>query len=84
LFSVGSVGKPFPSVKIRIMSEDNKQIIAEGDNKEIIKYGEGAGSLMVKGSSVFQHYLNRVEVTKESFDSEGWFITGWSQLQLLS
>lgn len=71
----GAVGKPFPSVKFRIRSEDNKTI-AEGDHEKIVRYADGDGSLLVKGPSVFKEYLNLDNATKDSFDDDGWFITG--------
>lgn len=34
------------------------------------------GELLVRGPSVFQGYWNKPEATAESFDTEGWFLTG--------
>ncbi|MHB1959444.1 MAG: AMP-dependent synthetase/ligase [Acidobacteriaceae bacterium] len=34
------------------------------------------GELLVRGPSVFQGYWNKPEATAESFDAEGWFLTG--------
>eukprot|EP00111_Clytia_hemisphaerica_P008535 TCONS_00024927-protein len=72
----GSVGKPFPSVKFRIVSEDGRIVLCEGDSENIIQHQEGVGALEIKGESVFKGYLNLDNVTKESFNDEGWFLTG--------
>jgi long-chain acyl-CoA synthetase len=34
------------------------------------------GELLLRGPSVFQGYWNKPEATAESFDAEGWFLTG--------
>lgn len=76
IFSIGSVGKPFPSVKFRIVSEDGRIVLCEGDSENIIQHQERVGALEIKGESVFKGYLNLDNVTKESFNDEGWFLTG--------
>ncbi len=34
------------------------------------------GELLLRGPSIFQGYWNKPEATAESFDGEGWFLTG--------
>ena len=80
VFPIGSVGKPFPSVKFRIVTEDGETVLCEGDNENIIQHEGGVGALEIKGESVFKGYLNLDEVTKESFNNEGWFLTGVFQV----
>ena len=75
---LGSVGKPFPSVMIRIIADDGKTILCEGNNQSITQHQNGVGTLEIKGDSVFKGYLNRKDATEESFTSDGWFKTGIS------
>lgn len=60
----GHVGWPFPAVEARIVSED----IVDVPDGEV-------GELLVRGSQVFNRYLNRPDATAESF-VDGWFRTG--------
>jgi len=60
----GHVGWPFPGVEVRVVSEDGTDV-ADGD----------VGELLVRGTQVFNRYLNRPEATAESF-VDGWFRTG--------
>jgi len=57
---VGSVGKVFPSVKIKIVDKDEN----------------GVGEIHVKGPTVMKGYYQNEEATKEVIDSKGWFNTG--------
>ncbi|NUO49297.1 MAG: AMP-binding protein [Polyangiaceae bacterium] len=57
----GTVGRPLPSVEVRIVGEDGAP--AE------------SGELWVRGPSVFAGYHERDEATREAF-KEGWFMTG--------
>ena len=41
-----------------------------------LRLGDEDGSLEVRGPSVFTGYLNRPEVTADSFAPDGWFRTG--------
>lgn len=75
---LGSVGKPFPSVMIRIIADDGNTVLCEGNNLSITEHKNGVGSLEIKGKSVFKRYLNRKDATEESFTRDGWFITGIS------
>ena len=77
-FSIlGSVGKPFPSVKIRIIADDGKTVLCEGNHESITEHQHGVGTLEIKGDSVFKGYLNRKDATEGSFTNDGWFITGF-------
>jgi len=60
----GHVGWPFPGVEVRIVNEAGADVV-DGD----------AGELLVRGTQVFNRYLNRPEATAESF-VDGWFRTG--------
>ena len=55
-----SVGKPCPSLQVKIANPD----------------GDGIGDLCVKGPSVFREYYKDPEATAAVFDAEGFFNTG--------
>ena len=57
---IGSVGKVFPSVKLKIVNKDEN----------------GIGEIRVKGPNVMLGYYQNEEATKEVLDSKGWFNTG--------
>ena len=57
---LGSIGKKFPSVDVKIFEPDE----------------EGIGELLVKGPSVMIGYYNNEEATKAAIDQEEWFHTG--------
>ncbi len=61
----GSVGKPLPSVEIRLKSENGGIVTAEDE----------PGEIQARGPAVFLEYWGRPEITRESFD-DGWFRTG--------
>ncbi len=61
----GSVGKPLPTVEIRLKSENGGIVTAEDE----------PGEIQVRGPAVFLEYWRRPEITRESFD-DGWFRTG--------
>src|SRR5688500_15763543 len=60
----GSVGKPLPEVKFRLIDE----------NGEDVELGD-PGEIVVKGPNVFKGYWNRPEETESAF-IDGWFRTG--------
>ena len=60
----GHVGWPFPGVEVRIVNETGADV-ADGE----------VGELLVRGTQVFNRYLNRPDATAESF-VDGWFRTG--------
>ncbi len=62
----GAVGRPLPSVEIRLVDEEGEPLPGDTD---------GSGEIEVRGPSVFREYLGRPEATDESF-RDGWFRTG--------
>ena len=57
---LGSIGKKFPSVEVKIENPDE----------------DGIGELMVKGPSIMLGYYENEEATKEALEPDGWFHTG--------
>ena len=57
---LGSIGKKFPSVEVKIDDPDE----------------EGIGELMAKGPSIMLGYYENEESTKSALESDGWFHTG--------
>ena len=57
---LGSIGKSFPSVEVKIDNPDEN----------------GIGELMAKGPSIMIGYYENDEATKKAFDADGWFHTG--------
>ena len=57
---LGSIGKKFPSVEVKIDNPDE----------------EGIGELLAKGSSIMLGYYENEEATKSALDADGWFHTG--------
>ncbi|KAL5729164.1 putative CoA ligase ccl8 [Ranunculus cassubicifolius] len=60
----GTVGKPFPGIQVKIISEDGSED------------AEGVGELCVNSPSLFKEYWKLPQVTKESFIDGGFFKTG--------
>jgi malonyl-CoA/methylmalonyl-CoA synthetase len=58
----GTVGRPLPSVEVRIVDDAGVE-------------GDGPGELWVRGPSVFAGYLGREDATRAAF-RDGWFLTG--------
>lgn len=61
----GSVGKPVPGVKIKIINENGQELSA---NQE--------GEICISGPNVMQGYYEQPDATKEAFTPDGWFKTG--------
>lgn len=57
---IGSIGKAFPSLDVKIKDENE----------------EGIGELLVKGPTLMLGYYQNEEATKETIDEEGWLHTG--------
>lgn len=62
-----SMGLPAPEYEVRIAVDGRDA--EPGETGDFFIRG-------VRGLSLFAEYLNRPEATAESFDAEGWFITG--------
>ncbi len=54
----------------------NYECVLVDDNGDIITSVDTPGELRVRGPCMFLKYLNKESVTRESFDSNGYFITG--------
>jgi long-chain acyl-CoA synthetase len=59
---VGSVGKPFPDVEIKIEPDPER----EGND----------GEILTRGPNLMLGYYNKPEATEEVIDEDGWFHTG--------
>lgn len=57
---IGSIGKAFPSLDVKIEDENE----------------DGIGELLVKGPTVMLGYYQNEEATKEAIDKDGWLHTG--------
>ena len=62
----GWVGVPVAGVRTRLVDEDGRPVPHDGTT---------IGELQVAGPTLFDGYMNRPEVTTDSFDG-GWFRTG--------
>jgi long-chain acyl-CoA synthetase len=61
---VGSVGKPFRAIQLKIVDEQNKEVATKA-----------LGEIVVRGPNIMQGYLNRPEATAEAI-VDGWLHTG--------
>lgn len=61
----GSVGRLVANMEAKIVDPDGNEL----------PRGE-AGELLVKGPNVFQGYLNRLELDRDTFTADGWYRTG--------
>ena len=75
----GYVGVPLPSVQVTVCAvpdeEDGSTSSMDPQAHVPVLAGE-SGELRVKGAGVFREYLNKPEATAETFDHDGWFMTG--------
>jgi malonyl-CoA/methylmalonyl-CoA synthetase len=62
---IGTVGKALPGVKVRLVDNRGRTIAEENT----------PGEILVRGSSVFQEYWKKEEITHLAFQN-GWFRTG--------
>jgi fatty acid CoA ligase FadD36 len=63
----GHVGVPINGVESRLRTDD-------GDAAP--RDGETIGTLQIRGTTMFDGYLNLPEKTADSYTSDGWFVTG--------
>ncbi len=63
----GHVGIPIRGVEARLVGDDGRTLEPDG---------ETVGALQIRGSTMFDGYLNRPDATAASFTGDGWFITG--------
>jgi fatty acid CoA ligase FadD36 len=63
----GWVGLPLDGIESRLLDEGGAAVANDG---------ETIGRLQVRGSTLFDGYLNRPEATAEAFDEDGWYRTG--------
>ncbi len=61
----GYVGKPLPFVQTKVVIDADHQ-----------SDGQKVGQLLVKGPTVFSEYWNKPQATADTFDADGWFLTG--------
>lgn len=61
----GSVGVPLPNSTMKLVDENGKDVTESGK-----------GELAVKGPGIVKGYYHNEKATKESWDSEGFFLTG--------
>lgn len=69
----GYVGIPLPGVQVKLSSIDDDVPEAQVDDEEFV---EGPGELLVKGDNLFAEYFDNPTATAESFDADGYFMTG--------
>ncbi|GAA5937321.1 hypothetical protein JCM3775_006580 [Rhodotorula graminis] len=70
----GVVGVPVPCVEIQLRDFDEAGYKADGSGAA--SGGRQQGEVCVRGPSVFTRYYKRPDLTAESIDSDGWFMTG--------
>jgi malonyl-CoA/methylmalonyl-CoA synthetase len=61
----GTVGRPLPGIRVRLVDDDGDPILEEGV----------PGRIQVRGPGVFLEYWKRHEATREAF-RDAWFDTG--------
>src|ERR1700753_2033409 len=61
----GSVGKLLPNMSVKYLDPEDKEV----------PFGE-TGEICLNGPNIFKGYLNKPELTKDSFTEDGYFKTG--------
>ena len=61
---IGSIGRPIPGLKARVV-DTNKSDVAAGET----------GELIIQSAGLCAGYHGRPEANAESWDAEGWFYT---------
>jgi long-subunit acyl-CoA synthetase (AMP-forming) len=62
----GRIGKLMPTYQARLVAEDGKDVVKQGER----------GELWLRGPSVMKGYWRNQEATKHTFAEGGWFMTG--------
>jgi long-subunit acyl-CoA synthetase (AMP-forming) len=62
----GRIGKLMPTYQARLVDEDGKDVIKQGER----------GELWLRGPSVMKGYWKNEEATRHTFAEGGWFKTG--------
>ncbi len=63
----GHVGVPIAGVETRLCDDDGNEAPHDG---------ESIGGLQVRGTTLFDGYLNLPDATEEAMTDDGWFVTG--------
>jgi fatty acid CoA ligase FadD36 len=63
----GHVGVPITGVQSRLRADDGDDVAYDG---------ETIGGLQIRGTTMFDGYLNLADKTAQSYTSDGWFVTG--------
>ncbi len=64
-----SIGRPAAEYGVRILRDDGATPVEPGETGHLRLFG-------VPGISLFAEYLNNRQATEDSFDADGWFMTG--------
>jgi long-chain acyl-CoA synthetase len=70
----GTVGKPIPGVKVRIVDPETLKEITETSREG--KAATGTGEIWIGGPGVMKGYHNRPEETAKTITPDGWLRTG--------
>jgi malonyl-CoA/methylmalonyl-CoA synthetase len=63
---LGSVGLPLAGVEVRVVNQENDQLLPGGE----------IGEVQLRGPNIFKGYWKQPEKTSEAFAADGWFRTG--------
>lgn len=62
----GKIGKLMPTYQARLVAEDGKDVVKQGER----------GEIWLRGPSVMKGYWRNAEATQNTFAEGGWFMTG--------
>ena len=74
----GHVGRPVAGVETRLVDEHGEPVAHDGENvgRRLAHDGETVGELQVRGTTLFDGYLGRPDVSASCYRDDGWFTTG--------